>query len=119
MGDIMPTSTPLKVLLSKENSGTVIMTPARMMRASITLRVFGFSSFRAGSINVTKRGKVEKVIVPMATVESWMDSNMVHQCMAITAPDMIRSRRSFLLSTLNDRPVRSIKIPSDSLVGDW
>ena len=38
---------------------------------------------------------------------------MVHQCMAITAPDMIRSRWSFLLSTLKDRPVRSIKTPSD------
>ncbi len=31
------------------------------------------------SMKVTKRGKVEKVMVPMATVDTRMDSKMDHQ----------------------------------------
>ena len=45
-----------------------------------------------GSRKVTNRGKVEKVMVPMATEETWMDWKKVVQWTAITIPAAMMNR---------------------------
>ena len=51
-----------------------------------------------GSRNVTNSGKEENVMVPTATVESWIDSRNDHQCRARIAPARISRSASLFVS---------------------
>ena len=82
----IPHRIPCVIRLPISNSGTRIDTPSSIPSASRTAPAFSFSRKKYGSRNVTKSGKVEKVSVPMATVDVRMDCRKVVQWMAIIKP---------------------------------
>ena len=79
MDEEFTSNLPTVVLFSMENSGMVISTPANRMTAVNTLCFFSFSRNTKGSIKVRNNGKVEKVMVPIATEDTCIDWKKVVQ----------------------------------------
>ena len=77
---------PIVVWFAMENSGIVMSTPIKRTIALTILCFFSFSWNTKGSIKVRNNGKVENVIVPIATVDTCIDWKKVVQCIAMTAP---------------------------------
>ena len=69
-------------------------TPSSISSAQIMLFTFSFSLKRTGSIKVTNRGKVEKVMVPTATLATCTDCIKVVQWRAIIMPAAIYAQKS-------------------------
>jgi hypothetical protein len=62
----------LSVILSSQFCARIKI-PAIIRIEQTTERIFIFSLKNTGSRNEVNRGNVEKVIVPMATVDNWID----------------------------------------------
>ena len=95
--DSIPHASPAGEKPARSSRGTSTNTPISMTIAHMTLFSLSFSLNITGSIKVTNRGKVEKVMVPTATLATRTDSIKLNQCSASTAPVMTSHIKSDLL----------------------
>ncbi len=90
----MPHMIPIVMLLLRWNSGTIIITPMNITQAQRTSAILIRSPKIRGSRNVIKRGNVENVRTPIATVETWMERKKVVQWTASKKPAAARAAMS-------------------------
>ena len=89
-----PRNTPKVPLSPKSQLSIIINTPAIMRQAEKMSFESIFSFEKNGDKRVTKRGKVEKLMVAVATVDTCIDARKLHQWRAKTAPAEARTTAS-------------------------